>query len=153
MRELDWGPLTGTAHWEVYSPWRLSEEMVRNQEPMLSPDWVKHKDFSQSKVIGEVEKVAKGFDAFLETLGYVREGAYYRAQKTNDETIVMVSHGGSSCAAIGHLFNLAFPFMCNVFRWDFTGICEVTLQGAVGELITPRWGLVNDSRHIEGVTI
>ncbi len=153
IRELDWAPLDGTPDWAKYDPWRLVTEMVSNQESMLSPDWVKNKDFSQSKVIGEVEKAGKGMDTFLETLGYAREGEYYRVKRANDETVVLVSHGGSSCAAIAHLFNLTFPFMCNVFRWNFTGICEVNFKGKEGELITPRFGLVNDSRHIEGIKL
>lgn len=153
MRELDWAPLDGTPDWSIYDPWRLVNEMVSNHESMLSPNWVKHKDFSKSKVVGEVEKVAKGMDAFLESLGYVREGEYYRVKQPSDDTIVLASHGGSSCAAISHLFNLTFPFACNVFRWNFTGICEVNFKGEEGDLITPRFGLTNDSRHIEGIKV
>lgn len=153
MRELNWGPLDGTSNWEIYSPWKLSEEMVSDKLSMLSADWVNHKDFSQSNVIGEVKKVAKHLDAFLETFGYVREGEYYRIKKGSDETIVLASHGGSSSAALAHLFNLTLPFICNTLRWDFTAICEVIFKGKEGELISPRFGLVNDSRHIGGVKI
>jgi len=153
MRELNWCPLDGTPDYSIYDPWRIANEMVQNHESILSPDWVLHEEFSQSKVIGEVEKVAKGIDGFLEKLGYAREGEYYRVKRANEETVVLVSHGGSSCAAIAHLFNLTFPFMCNVLHLDFTSICEVKFKGAEGELITPRFGLVKDSRHIEGIKI
>ena len=153
MRELDWKPLDGTPDWEIYSPWKLAKEMVRDGLSMLSPEWVNHKDFSQSFVIKEVEKVAKHLDEFLASFGYVREGNYYRINKDLDETIVLVSHGGSSCAALSHLFNLTFPFACQAFRIDFTGICEVELYGKQGALVSPRFGLMNDARHIEGIKL
>lgn len=153
MRELDWKPLDGTPDWEIYSPWKLAKEMVRDGLSMLSPEWVNHKDFSQSFVIKEVEKVAKHLDEFLASFGYTREGDYYRVKKKNDETIVLVSHGGSSSAAIAHLFNLTFPFVCNTLDWNFTAICEVIFNGEEGELISPRFGLTNDSRHIQGVKL
>ena len=151
MRELNWTPLDGTPDWEIYNPWRLAKEKVQENESLLSSDWIYHKGYAQSNVVTEVKKVSKGFDEFLETLGYKREDAYYRVKKESDETVVMVSHGGSSCAAIAHLFNLAFPFVCHIFCIDFTGICEVEFCGKTGDLISPRFGLINDARHIEGI--
>lgn len=153
MRELNWGPLDGRIDWAIYSPWKLSDEMVAGNEPVLRTDWATREGFAQSKVVAEVEKAGNGFDGLLETLGYKREGNYYRAQKPTDETVVMVSHGGSSSAVIAHLFNLPFPFIVSVFRWDLTGICEVNFNGEEGELITPRFGLTNDARHIQGIKI
>ena len=153
MQELNWGPLDGTPDWEIYSPWKVSKEMVRAHESMLSSDWTRREGFAQSKVVAEVEKASKGFDGLLETLGYVREGEYYRVKKESNETVVVVSHGGSSCAVLAHLFNLTFPFVCNTFHIDFTGICEVRFTGKEGELITPRFGVFNDAKHIEGITV
>jgi probable phosphoglycerate mutase len=150
MRELDYRPLDGTHDWVTYNPWSLADKMVGDNEPLLS-NWTIRKDFSQSSTVKEVEKVVKGIDEFLASLGYMREGNYYRVQKATDETIVLVSHAGSSCAVISRLFNLTLPFACSVFRWDFTGICEVNFHGTEGELITPRFGLTNDSRHIQGI--
>lgn len=151
MRELNWSPLDGTNDWLIYSPWTLSEKMVENNELILRSDWRERDGFAQSHLVAEVEKASKGFDGFLETLGYQREGNYYRIKKATDETVVVVSHGGSSSAVLAHLFNLTIAFVCNVFRWDFTAICEVDFHGKDGELISPRFGLTNDSRHIQGV--
>lgn len=153
MRELNWGPLDGTPDWEIYSPWKLSKENVKANEPLVDSEWTSRKGYAQSKVVAEVEKVSEGIDDFLASFGYVREGNYYRINKGVDETIVLVSHGGSSCAALSHLFNLTFPFVCHTFRIDFTGICEVELYGEQGDLVSPRFGLINDARHIEGVKV
>ena len=153
MRELDWSPLDGTWDWVIYNPWTVSENMVEKNEPILRSDWRECEGFTKSHLIAEVEKASKGFDGFLETLGYKREGNYYRINKATDETIVVVSHGGSSSAVIGHLFNLNIAFVCNVFRWDYTAICEVDFHGKDGELISPRFGVTNDSRHIQGIKL
>ena len=153
MRELNWGPIDGTPDWQIYSPWKLAEEMVEKQEALLSSEWVERGGFSQSNVVAEVEKVAKHLDAFLAEFGCVREGKYYRITKATDTTILLVSHGGSSSAAIAHLFNMTLPFVCNTFRWDLTGICEVDFHGKEGELISPRFGLTNDGRHIQGIEL
>ena len=152
MRELNWGPLDGTPDWAIYSPWKIADEMVEGNEPLLC-DWTVREGFAQSNTVKEMEKVSKGIDEFLASLGYVREGNYYRIKQATDETIVLVSHGGSSSAVIAHLFNLSLPFVCSVFRWDLTGICEVDFHGKDGELITPRFGLTNDARHIQGVKL
>ena len=153
MRELDWSPLDGTRDWVIYNPWSVSERMVEKNEPILRSDWRECEGFTKSHLVAEVEKASKGFDGFLETLGYKREGNYYRINKATDETIVVVSHGGSSSAVIGHLFNLNIAFVCNVFRWDYTAICEVDFHGKDGELISPRFGITNDSRHIQGIKL
>ena len=153
MRELNWGPIDGTPDWQIYSPWKLAEEMVERQEDLLSEDWVKQKDFAQSNSVADCEKGAKCLDAFLEKFGCVREGKYYRLKRVTEETVVLVSHGGSSSAAIAHLFNMTLPFVCNTFRWDLTGICEVDFHGKEGELIAPRFGLTNDARHIQAVKL
>ena len=153
MRELDWGPIDNTPDWQKYNPWEICFDMVRGRETLLSGEWVNRADFSQSKIVGEVEKIGNAFDAFLETLGYKREGEYYRVNNATDETIVMVSHGGAASGVIARLFNLAFPFICTTLRWDFTAIAEVDFVGENGDLISPRFGLVNDSRHINGVKV
>jgi probable phosphoglycerate mutase len=150
MREMNWEPLDGTPDWQIYSPWKLADEMVENNEPLLC-NWTEREGFAQSNSVKEVEKISKGIDGFLEAFGYAREGNYYRIKKATDETVILVSHGGSSSAAISHLFNLSLPFVCSVFRWDFTAICEVDFHGTDGELISPRFGLTNDAQHIQNI--
>ena len=64
---------------------------------------------------------------------------------------MLVSHGGSSSVALAHIFNLPFSFVCRAICPDFTAITVVDFDGKEGELTSPRFDLVNDARHIEGI--
>lgn len=68
-------------------------------------------------------------------------------------TIAAFGHGGASAALMSHLFNLAFPFVCTAMGPDYTGITIVTLPDTPGALVSPRFELMNDARHIQGMTI
>ena len=97
--------------------------------------------------------MTKGFDEWLASFGYVREGNYYRVQKKNDESVVMASHSGSSTAALARLFSLPFPLMTAIVRPDYTAITVVCMEGEEGKLTVPHFELVNDTKHIEGIDI
>jgi probable phosphoglycerate mutase len=91
-------------------------------------------------------------DEWLKTLGYQREGDYYRVTgHDTDKTIAMFSHAGSSSAALSHLLSAAFPWVFQVIRLDFTSITIVDLGDEPGTLTFPRLTLLNDARHIEGI--
>ena len=81
-----------------------------------------------------------------------REGDYYRVTKENDDTIMLVSHGGSSSAVLSHILNIPFPFVCQTIRPYFTAITVVSFKNKIGELVAPKFELVNDARHIEKIT-
>ncbi len=125
--------------------------MVAQGEGLLSPNWAEEDRFSNNKVKFLVENIAVEFDKLLETLGYVREGLYYRVAKENTDTVAMVSHGGSSSAVFSHLLNLPFPFICEVLRNRLTSVTILTLKGEEGALISPRIEVMNDAGHINGI--
>ncbi len=97
------------------------------------------------------EHMRQAFDVWLSTLGYQREGQYYRCLKENDDVIALFSHGGSSSRVMSHLMNLPFAYFCHMFRLNHTSICIFDFKGAEGDLVTPKARLVNDSRHISAV--
>ena len=152
MREIKWGPIEGDElpHKNGY-PWVVVADMVANSQDLMKPNWMEEGPFANNKVKFLVEDIGVEFDKLLAQHGYSREGDYYRVTKENDETIAMVSHGGSSSAAISHLFNLPFPFFCQAIRFKFTSIAIVTLNGAEGELISPRVEILCDARHIKEI--
>jgi probable phosphoglycerate mutase len=96
--------------------------------------------------------VEKGIDDWLLKLGYRREGDYYRCERKNDaqETVALFSHGGSSCAAMGHMLNLPFPYACALLHLEFTGITILRLDRKPGSKALPCLELANDGRHIRG---
>ena len=151
MRELSWGPVGDEPIPFNGHPWSIAYHMASQNETMLVDDWTKLEIFRGSKAIANVQLVNEGIDRWLAELGYERDGLYYRVRKANADTIAMVSHGGSSSAAIAHLFNLSFPFFCGTVHPDFTAITIVSFEGEEGALITPRIEIMNDCRHIAGI--
>lgn len=153
MREIKWWPLNGQPLEHKGYPWTITNAMVENGESVLSSNWAEEPRFSNNGVKFLVQNIGKEFDKLLEELGYVREGDYYRVIRENTDTVAMVSHGGASSAALAHLFNLPFPFLCASLRPNFTAITVVLLEGEEGKLITPRFEIANDARHIGGLSV
>ena len=149
MREIHWG-VPGTD--DFVHPWESVDKWVQSGKDMIGCDWTNEPEYKDRTVLKSYNKVVEGFDNWLETLGLKREGSYYRVIKENADTIMLVSHGGSSSVVLSHIFNMPFPFVCKIIRPNFTAITEVSFGGKTGELISPRFELLNDARHIAGVT-
>jgi probable phosphoglycerate mutase len=114
----------------------------------LATDWQETEPFCQNKIIGYSNKVAEDIDLWLETLGYEREGLYYRVGERPFDTVAMFSHGGSSSAALTHIFNLPLPFFCSAIRPGFTAVTVVKFSDEEGKLVAPEFEILNDARHI-----
>lgn len=151
MREISWGALDDQSIYADGHPWSTADRMVANGESLMEKDWQTREPFCRNTVIRHAERVAGATDEWLAGLGYVREGLYYRAVHPTDKTVVAFGHGGESSVLLSHLFNLPFPFLCTAMGPDYTGITIVTLSGAPGELVCPRFELLNDARHIRGL--
>lgn len=151
MREIKWGSADGTPVYEDGHPWLTSDYLVAQGKNLLNPDWRETEYYRNNKVVATADALAKGFDAWLSELGYTREGDYYRVGKVRYGTVVLVSHGGASSAALARFFNLPFPFVCSAICPDYTAITVVTLSGEEGALIAPKFELMNDARHIADI--
>ena len=151
MRELGWGTIEGEPLPERGHPWFLADRMVREGEDITSLDWAEKEPMCRNSATVRARIAAEGIDALLEELGYRREGSYYRVLRENDDTVLIVSHGGSSSAVLAHLLGLAFPYVCATIHPDFTSVSTIRFVGKPGELIVPWLDLLNDARHIEGI--
>lgn len=153
MREITWGsiddqPLELNGH-----PWAVADKLIEQGIDIRIEDWMHHDLFKRNILVSSVQNVIDGFDQWLKDLGYERDGLYYRVNKKRDDTIAMVSHGGSSSAVISHLFNQSFLYFCGTVHPDFTSISVINFDGEEGSLITPRMEILNDYRHIKGVSL
>ena len=152
IQELAWGSKTREPIFKDGHPWFVVDDMVLKGEDIFCQNWEETDRFSSSVVGQRVKTVTDGTDEWLKTLGYQREGNYYRVvgDHTN-KTVAMFSHAGSSSAALSHLLSAAFPWVFQVIRLDFTSITIVDLGDEPGTLTFPRLTLLNDARHIEGI--
>lgn len=153
MREISWGPLEGAAYADSDSPWNIADRLIAAGASLMEPDWAGKEPFCRNRLVQCVQNVAAGTDAWLQTLGYTREGLYYRVTGEPQGTVAAFGHGGASAAILSHLLNLPFPYVCAAMGPDYTGITIVTLQEERGSLAMPKIELLNDARHIRGLRI
>lgn len=155
MREISWGSVDDEPLFNDGHPWSTVDNMVANGESVLDPDWARKEPFARNKMVGYVENIATKLDEWLETLGYKREGQYYRVMDNvnTKKTIAAFGHGGAGSAILSHLFNLAYPFVCTTLSQDYTGITIVTLADIPGALVKPSFEIMNDARHIKDLKI
>ena len=164
MREISWGSVdNGPLEFDGH-PWNTVDAMVAKGESTLNPNWATEEPFARNKMVGDVENIAVALDEWLKTLGYTREGLYYRvADKETkgadgsipctSKTIAAFGHGGAGSAIFSHLFNLPYPFVCITLNQDYTGITIVELPDTPGALVKPRFEIMNDARHIKDLRI
>lgn len=150
MREVSWGSRDGTPLYAGGHPWDTADKLAREGICLNDPGWREHPYFRSNTVLDCVSEVEEGTDEWLRGLGYRREGNYYRCVRrdSTQETVALFSHGGSSCAAIGHILNLPFPYACALLHLEFTGITVLRFDRRPGSKALPCLELANDSRHI-----
>lgn len=152
MREIAWGDVDGKPY-ESGHPWSIVDEMIARGETIMDMDWRDHPEFRRNRLLACCDKVAAGADDWLAELGFVRDGLYYRVTGGAPKTIAAFGHGGETAAMLSRLFNLPFPMTCCAMGPDYTGITIVELPERPGELVAPRFELMNDARHIRGMTV
>ena len=150
MKEVHWGSTDGAELYHHGHPWDIVDEMARQGMELNDPRWREGPYFKTNSVVGCVETVDKGIDEWLAGLGYVRDGQYYRHTESEEDhrTIALFCHGGSSSAAIGHIMNLPFPYVCAMLHMEFTGITILRFDRHEGAATLPCLELANDGRHI-----
>ncbi len=154
IREIGWGSVDGEPIFGNGQPWAISERFVSEGKSISQKDWQNADLFNNNVVVGCYQTVADGLDEWLSTLGYKREGDYYRVTENIPyKAVAMFSHAGSSSAALSHMFNIPFPQMCGIIDIECTSVTVVELSGDVGELISPKFRIVNDAKHTEGIRV
>lgn len=149
LREICWGSLNGEPIPENGHPWKIAHYAVSQGFSLMDKAWTRQEPFANNCVFDSVAKVQKGADAFLEQLGYRREGENYRViGDCTQQTVALFSHAGSSSAFLSHILNLPFFYVCGTLEPGFTAITAVTLSDTPGALTSPSIEYANDARHI-----
>ena len=73
----------------------------------LRDKWTETEIMEEGRVREAYEKVIEGFDALLAEHGYVREGEFYKAERSNKDTIALFCHFGLECVLLSRLMNIS----------------------------------------------
>lgn len=148
MHELHWGSKSGREIYAYGHPWAIADEMSRTGWDLTRPDWPSHPFFWDNAVTENVTCIAEKTDDWLFSIGYKREGLYYRCLEDNPHSVAVFSHGGSSVAMLSRILNLPFPYLCATMHFHFTGITILRFDSHSGSRILPCLELVNDGDHV-----
>ena len=150
MEEVRWGSADREELYAGGHPWAIADEMARQGMELNRADWRDAPWFRTNRVVECVDRVERGIDEWLAGFGYLREGKHYRhtAEEEQHKTVALFSHGGSSCAAMGHILGLPFPYAIALLHLDFTGITVVRLDSRAGIGAIPQLKCSNDTAHL-----
>lgn len=149
MREIRFGPIDDL--YNSGNPWFGVKDMIAEGLPVNVPDWRKNDLFKDNTATIDIDNIAVETDKWLDSLGFVREGEYYRCRggEYKDRTIALFCHGGTMTAFISHVMNLPFPYMCAfLFHLDHTAINRLYFDGKDDRLFMPVMELASDAGHL-----
>ena len=149
MEELRYG--REEALYQSGHPWNESDAMAAKGIDLRDPNWRDFPVFVDNTAVPDVNRVEKGTDEWLKTLGYEREGLYYRNTREDDSqyTVVLFAHGGSGTAMLSHIYNQSFPYLCHIIHMYYTAITVLRFDRKPGSLAMPIIELMCDDRHLQ----
>ena len=150
MREIKWGSIDGRPVFADGHPWDIADEMAKQGMDLTCKDWETNQFYINNTAVECVKNVENGIDEWLSSFGYKRQGLYYyhEAEENSHKTVALFCHGGSSSAAIAHMMNLSFPYVCAMLHMEFTGITVIRLDKKKGVCTLPCLELANDAGHL-----
>lgn len=105
-------------------------------------------DFKDNDRMDTVNEMKRNSDKFLASLGYVREGIFYKVENHNDKHIAVFCHGGLGAEWIAHLLGigpgLSFPAIC----LTTTSVNTFEFKDSESGYIRPLLRHLNDVTHI-----
>ena len=89
-------------------PWDWLPEDLAERPWLYDKDkWLADDIIKEAGVDEEYRYVTGEFDALLAKYGYLRNGAFYKVEKPNNDTIALYCHFGLEIVLLSHLMNLS----------------------------------------------
>jgi probable phosphoglycerate mutase len=105
LRELD-PPKHMKPRLRCFWDW-LPQNWANNPDFYTLDKWWDAPVFREAGMESIVKEIWAGLDEMLADHGYVRQGNLYRAEKANEDTIVLVCHFGLECVLLSHLLGIS----------------------------------------------
>ena len=152
IREIRYGR-EGELYEDEWHPWKGADELMLEDKNLQSTNWRDYPVYKGNFATIDADKIGEETDKWLASLGYVREGLYYRNRRPDDRqrTLAIFCHGGASSAFLARVLNQTFPYMCALCHFSHTGISVLRFDKTLGSLAMPVLELLNDDRHLRDV--
>ncbi len=109
------------------------------------------KDFYESDRMKAIDTMVENSDEFLASLGYERQGAFYKIKKPNEQHIAVFCHGGFGAAWISHLLNTAPAAMYPQIRLNTTSVTKFVFANEEVGYTKPILKHLGEIEHIRRV--
>jgi len=111
--------------------------------------WYQHPAFDNHPSFGVcMERVQKGTDAFLQSLGYRHDydRCAFIAERPNDQRIAVFAHQGVGLIFLAALLDIPYPQMSTHFDISHTGITVIQFEG--DGIVIPRVLQLSNDSHL-----
>ena len=98
--------------------------------------------------IKTIEEMKQNSDAFLASLGYVREGIFYKITNFNEEHIAVFCHGGFGAEWIAHLLGVAPGLMYPSICLNTSSVTTFEFPNSSDGYVRPMLKHLNEIHHI-----
>jgi probable phosphoglycerate mutase len=104
--------------------------------------------FRESGMAGKTKWIEAQGDAFLERLGYRKEGENYRILFPNEEKVALFCHGAFGRAWISTLLHIPLHMMWASFEYTHTGVTVLKFENYANGITAPRCLCYSDISHL-----
>lgn len=122
--------------------WDENSEVLDRQTALQSPPF---RDTAMDAILPRVEADA---NAFLERLGYRKEGSVYRILRENHERVALFCHAGFARALCCALLKVPAHTMWASFNYGHTGVTILEFSDRESGITAPRCLCYSDMSHL-----
>ncbi len=123
--------------------------MVSDEMRALGYDWMDHPAFAGYAYRAGMERIEKGTDELLASLGYVndRKAHWYRAVAPTEERVAFFAHQGFGSLFLSCLLNIPYPQFAAHYEMQHTGLTVIEFKDEDGYVV-PRLLTVANDAHL-----
>lgn len=110
--------------------------------------WVDAPAFEGTNIREEWDKVRSGMDELLSENGYVRDGLIYRAERPNDDTILIFCHLGVEAVMVGYMLGISPMVLWHGFVPAPSSVTEIVTEERVEGIANFRTKYYGSTFHL-----
>ena len=110
--------------------------------------WAEHPVMQEAGIGPSYAAVTAEFDRLLAAHGYERQGTYYRAVRSNRETLAFFCHFGSGSVLLSHLMNLSPMILWHTTCMAPSSVTQIYTEEREQGAVAFRAQMIGDISHL-----